>query len=341
MCLSKRNLRMPLMNATLRLSQWLEAHMGEFPPHEDLSMHLAQEAQHRRVALAEADTEEDIATGFREALVDLERYNLNIADLALFQDEPTLAEGPLDLRSDIASSGSVYLRNTFAPNHFYHALLGDAATWVFVLENKTLAGREPRHATDAQTRPLVVCFFKQLDSAADELVVGRMDTSMGGMKAMDLTPAELALHLGYVLPMDATRSARETETLVEGAWLAIPRWRYTHEVLVGAPDAHTYRLTDSVHAEDAFWADMEVQHHTKYAIARHLERLHGWDRARLWHRRLPLLQAALAQGLPPWDAGFVPPAAAPGAPAPAAPGAPARGRGRGRARGRGRGRGRV
>ena len=154
--------------------------MGEFPPHEDLSMHLAQEAQHRRVALAEADTEEDIATGFREALVDPERYNLNIADLALFQDEPTLVEEPLDLRSDIASSGSVYLRNTFAPNHFYHALLGDAATWVFVLENKTLAGREPRHATDAQTRPLVVCFFKQLDSAADELVVGRMDTSMGG-----------------------------------------------------------------------------------------------------------------------------------------------------------------
>ena len=122
---------------------------------------------------------EDIAPGFREGLVDLERYNLRIADLALFHDEPALAEAPLDLRSDFASSGSVYLRNTFAPNRFYHALLGDAATWVFVLENKTLAGREPRHATDAQTRPLVVCFFKQLDSAVDELVVGRMDTSMG------------------------------------------------------------------------------------------------------------------------------------------------------------------
>ena len=287
---------------------------------------------------------EDIAPGFRESVVGLERYNLSIADLALFQDEPALTEGPLDLRSDFATSGSVYLRNTFAPKHFYHTLLGDAATWVFVLENKTLAGREPRHATDAQTRPLVVCFFKQLDHAADELVVGRVDTSMGGMKVMDLTPTELALHQGFVLPIDATRNARQTEILVEDAWLTIPRWRYTHELVVGAPDPHTYRLNNQVNAEDAFWVDMELQEHTKYSIARHLERLHGWDRARLWNRRLNLLHAAVAQDLAPWDAGFVVPAAvaaaANAAPAPAAPapGVPVRGRGRGRGRGR---RGRV
>ena len=132
--------------------------------------------------------------------------------------------------------------------------------------------------------------------------------------------------------------------LVEDAWLTIPRWRYTHELVVGAPDPHTYRLSHQLNAEDAFWADMELQEHTKYSIARHLERLHGWDRARLWNRRLNLLHAAVAQDLAPWDAGFVVPAAAaaaaPAAPAPAAPapGAPVRGRGRGRGRGR---RGRV
>ena len=61
MCISKRNLRMPLLNAALRLTQWLESHMFEFPVDEDMFLHLSQEAQLRRVALAEADTMEDIA----------------------------------------------------------------------------------------------------------------------------------------------------------------------------------------------------------------------------------------------------------------------------------------
>ena len=141
--------------------------------------------------------------------------------------------------------------------------MGDAATWFFVLENKTLPGREPRHATDAQTRPLVVCFFKKLESAVDELVVGRMDTSTGGMNAKELAPAELALHLGYVLPVDAMRTPLQTETLVEGAWLTTPRWRYTHDLILGAPDAHTYMLSDTVNAEDASWADWSLQEHKK------------------------------------------------------------------------------
>ena len=71
LCLSKRALRMPLLNASLRLTRWLESHMFEFPMEEDISKHLSQETHLRRVALAEANTVEDLAPGSRQELVDL------------------------------------------------------------------------------------------------------------------------------------------------------------------------------------------------------------------------------------------------------------------------------
>ena len=91
----------------------------------------------------------------------------------------------------------MYLRNTFVPFYFYHMqTLRDRDTYVFVLENKTLAGREFRDGNDAQARPLVVCFFRPDHDAVDQLVVTRMDRGSSGMKAMNVTPAELALRLG-------------------------------------------------------------------------------------------------------------------------------------------------
>ena len=106
---------------------------------------LAQECEALRVALAEAERNEDIAPGFREQSVFLERFGLRAADLSLFSDGDTdgATAAPVHLRTDFEEAAAVHLRNTFR---------------VFVMENKVLAGREVRHATDAQTRPLVVCF---------------------------------------------------------------------------------------------------------------------------------------------------------------------------------------
>ena len=324
------------MNAFLKLTEFLENNLFEFPQEEALRGYLVQEVEARRAALAEADANEDIAPGLREGVMFLERFNLRSADLALFQDGPGGVDAPLHVRSEFEDSGTVYLRNTFAPRHFYHApTLGAGRTWVFVLENKVLAGRERRAADDAHARPLVVCFFQQIASAPDELVVGRIDHGFAGMKTMELTPAELALHLGYVLPADTGRSAAQIESLVEASWFNIPRLRYAHEHILGAPDVHTYKLTEPDDAEDAFWSDQPLDEHTKYAISRRLERQHGWGRARLWGCRWTHLRAAHAQGVPPWDPTFVVP------PPPPAPGAPGGGLGRGGGRGRGKGRGGV
>ena len=83
----------------------------------------------------------------------------------------------------------------------------------------------------------------------------RIDTSFAGMTTMELTPAELALHLGFALPADAERSALETESLVEASWLTVPRFRYTHEHMAGAHDFHMFKLTEPMDAEGAYLND--------------------------------------------------------------------------------------
>ena len=115
------------------------------------------------------------------------------------------------------------------------------------------SGRGPGSAKGCLAPPLVVCFFQRALGAADQLVARRTDADFTGMATMVLTPAELALHIGFVLPPDAGCSALETESLVERAWLAIPRTRFTHEQLLGTDDVHTYLLSEPMDAEDAYW----------------------------------------------------------------------------------------
>ena len=72
-----------------------------------------------------------------------------------------------------------------------------------------LGGRETRHRTDAQTRPLVVCFFTKALGVAGELLVERIDKSFAGMTTRVVTPTELALCLGFVKPAAGERTTLE------------------------------------------------------------------------------------------------------------------------------------
>jgi hypothetical protein len=349
-CLSKRALRLPSMNAYLRLTSYLEGHKQEFPNYDDIRMDLMREADAVAVlkATARATANADIAPEFIEGLQYLERFNLRAADMSLFVDDdplPGVPDEPQQRRSEFQKASSVYLRNTFAPYCFYNMPNLDRDTYVFVLENKTLPGRESRDGNDAQARPLVVCLFRRDRDAVDQLVVTRMDCDRGsGMNTIPVTPAELALLLGFEMPDTAAvtdHSALIIEREVETALLRMLRMRYDYQHLAGATDVHTYTLIMERDADTAYWDDMAMNYHTKYDIATYLEGAYGWDRQRLWKKQRPTLVAAVAQGVSPWDPSFVRPAvAAPrfrararsrGVVAPGrAPG------GRGRARGRGR-----
>ena len=206
---------------------------------------------------------------------------------------------------------------------------------MFVVENKTLAGREPRDALDAQSRPLVVAFFEKVaeDALSGEVTVERSDKTMGGMSTTTLTCAELLVTLGFAIAPDPARSVADLELQLEAEYDRLVRMRWTHERLCGVGvDVHTYILKDGEDAETAYWNDGAPDEHKTFTIARYLERTHGWDRRRLWNRTLAVLLAALASGICP-DGG------APGRGRGAGPGKGKGGRGRGGGARGGRGRG--
>ena len=348
-CALKRNLTLPSMNALLRCTRFLEQHGGEFPPPEDLRPWLEAEQAHIRRARAAIDAADEIAPGWRNRAVYLERFNLRAADLDLLGEE----DAPLELvsyRTSYQTSFSVYLRSTFQPQRFHHAPGVSANLWVYVLDTKTIAGREPRDALDAQSRPMVVSFFERDPSAdAMSLVVRRVDREADGMVTSIVTAAELLVHLGYPAPLDPNMSAAEKELVLENAFLELQTLVYDSRVVADQSQIHVYKLENARDCEDAFMESMPLAEHTKFSLARCLERRHGWDKRTLQAQSKAALLAHFPGEAP--DAGRgrgrgrgAALGAAPGA-APGAALAAGRGRGRGAApgaapvKGRGRGRG--
>ncbi len=149
-----------------------------------------------RAAQAQLRAEDLVAPGWRAAFPYLERFNLRAADLNLLGDmDPD--EAIVHFRNSYAETGSVYLRDTFLPRAFHQVPGVNPDIFIYVLENKTLPGREPRDREDAQSRPLVACFFERCPGAEDELIVRRVDRASTGMSPKTVTPAELLLDLGY------------------------------------------------------------------------------------------------------------------------------------------------
>ena len=294
----------------------------------------------------------------------LERFNLggSAAGLVLVAgEEAAAAVGPRarPRRDAWEYTRSVYLQNAFVHTAFYQLPTLDARTWLYVLESKTVAGRDERDAEDAQARPLVVCFFEEAEGAPDELLVQRTDSATSGMAVQLLTVAELALHLGLHLAYDPERAAGEAERLVEktlDASPGVPVVRYSFQHRAGAEDPHTYALTEVGDAYAASFNSSPLESHSKYALAKRLERRHGWAPWRLWNLKKERLEQAVRDGVYPGpEAGAALADVAPvDAVVAVAPGG--RGRGRGRAAaaadaaadavavapgGRGRGRGRA
>ena len=359
LCELKRGCTLPSVNAFLRCTRFLEQHGGEFPSPEDLGPWLEAEQAHLRRARAAIDAEDEIAPGWRHRAVYLERFNLRAADLDLLGGEGA----PLELvsyRTSYQTSFSVYLRNTFQAQRFHQVPGVSTNLWVYVLDTKTLAGREPRDALDAQARPMVVSFFERDPSAdAMSLVVRRVNREADGMVTSVITAPELLVHLGYPAPVDPNMSAADKELALEQAFLDLQTLVYMEATpLADQGQIHVYKLENAHDSEDAFMEAMPLAEHTKFSLARTLERRHGWDKRTLQAQRKAELLAHFPGEAP--DAGRgrgrgrgAAPGAAPGAARGkglgrgrgAAPGA-ARGKGRGRGRGaapgaaRGKGRGR-
>ena len=268
-CELKRNLSLASMNALLRLTRFLEQHRGEFPPPAVLGPLLENEKAHLRRARAAIDAADEIALGWRHKAVYLERFNLRGADMDLLGEQDA---APLDLvsyRTSYQTSFSVYLRNTFQPQRFHQVPGVTHNLWVYVLDSKTLAGREPRDALDAQARPMVVSFFERDPSAdAMSLVVRRVNRDADGMGSKILTGPELLVHLGYPAPVDPNMNAADKELALETAFLELQTLVYDSQVVTGQGQIHVFKLESPCDSEDAYMESMPLADHTKFALAR-------------------------------------------------------------------------
>ena len=338
LCAGKRNLSLVSMNAGLKLTRFLERHGGELPAAEALAPLLADERSHLNRVREQIDREDEIAPGWRHKAVYMDRFNLQAADMDLLRDE---SDAPLELvsfRTSYQTSFSVYLRDTLQSQAFIQVPGVSPDLWVYVLDTKTLAGREPRDALDAQARPLVVSFFER-DPSADalSLVVRRVNREADGLQTKAITVAELLVHLGYPAPPDPNMNASDKELILEKAFLELQTLVFDSHVVTDHGSIHVYQLDNPRDSEDAFMDSMPLAEHTKFALARLLERRHGWDKLTTWKKTKPqILALEAAPGAAPGKAPGAAPAKARGA-APAAARGRAKGRARAAAPGRGRG----
>ena len=104
-------------------------------------------------------------------------------------------------------TSSVYIRKVFDEKAFFSFPGLSPDTFLYVLDSKTLAGREPRDEADAQSSSLVLCFFKKICEDEGEITVERLEKTFHGMTPRTLTCAEILLTLGYHLPVEPARSA--------------------------------------------------------------------------------------------------------------------------------------
>ena len=106
------------------------------------------------------------------------------------------ASGTGGSKEILAHTWSVYLRDTFEARAFYRFETLAADLFFFILDSKTLAGREQRGPDDAQARPMVLTFFETMDSDPGTVVVRRVDRGEPAMATKVMTCAELLLAAG-------------------------------------------------------------------------------------------------------------------------------------------------
>ena len=115
------------------------------------------------------------------------------------------------------------MRWTFQKGKFYDFETLRPGMYLYIAENKSLAGREERAEGDAIGRPLTAAWFEEREETDEGCVVRRVDRTSKGLTAMLLTRAELLHAAGEPYPPLAPEAtARETEIAMEAKFAKGP-----------------------------------------------------------------------------------------------------------------------
>jgi hypothetical protein len=256
-----------------------------------------------------------------------DRFNLSAADgKSLVVGAPVVPGGPVAPGGPFAGAWRNYIRSVFKKG-FMYTLSCKPSVYIYIAENKTLAGREAKSCEgEASGRKMVIAFFE----ASPCGLVQRVDRTNSILKQHLLSLAELLQTIGgFVLPLDPDRTAANSELLLEAHYQNLELRRIECILEPAAVGLHMFSLGNDVHAETVFALELVPDHRTKMVLARCLQskdHLVGNETLQIvWNFALVELQNRTAALLP-------------------APEVPLAGRGRGRGIppvGRGRGRGRV
>eukprot|EP00959_Pyramimonas_sp_CCMP1952_P158157 3307386-Pyramimonas_sp.AAC.1 len=149
---TRRNIKFKLLNAMLKLSQHLRDNGGQFPANAVLAPYMSD----IRAGLRE-QVRQLCADGVPRAVdrVHWDRFNLRVTDVDLLKSRTAAKPAIHSHTPDIAWSN--YVRYLFEPNTFYSFANLRPGMYLFVAENKSFAGRDPRAAGEALGRALSVC----------------------------------------------------------------------------------------------------------------------------------------------------------------------------------------
>ena len=324
MCGAKRGLKLPGLTAFLKCTSYLEKHDGEFPPDESLEEHLEASRAQLRWDYNEACQAEDLAPGWRQEMVWAGRFNLRSEDHGPLEAPPQPAAPRQD--TSFGARWRNYIRTILRRGHWY-AFASCPSVYFYVSENKVVAGRGSRGEGEAVGRNLAVAFFEPLGTAGpgEPRIVRRVLREDLSMKPRLLTIAELMSNCGILLPIDASRTAAESELALEEAFARSDLRKFTGHLETEAEEVHVYSLADEVPAEAAFLESEPIENLSKMALARLLELREEGGRRELFAMTWEALRARA-------DMGALDGAAGP----PPQPGRRARGRGGKGAKGRGR-----
>ena len=133
MCLEKRNLRLHSLNARLRLTHDLEH--NSFPSHEDLQVHLRDEALEHQVNLQALQEGGEIAPGWRRSFLYRERLGLSSQESNLILADPL---GHIAPHAIVGGPFAIAWRNyveSILKKGFMYKILERPHTLLYVSEN--------------------------------------------------------------------------------------------------------------------------------------------------------------------------------------------------------------
>jgi hypothetical protein len=268
--------KLPALNATLRLTMFLEAHEQDFPNDEALEEHFdAARTQLRwdRAALEDDDDDDFvIAPGWRQDLLWASRFNLRPEDTELLDAPAPAAHGGAGAGVSFERTWRTYIRQVLVRGQFLSWTCWPDVIF-YVQENKLLAGREERGESEAVARNVVLVFFEALPGNPG--AVRRVARDTPGVITKMMTVPELMLTCGATLKANPARTSAQQELELETlfASLELKRWKGILETQ--AEETYVYTLHQEVNAEEAFLRESAFGSLTKVALARVIERFSG------------------------------------------------------------------